>query len=90
MKKALTLGSAFVATMILGASLSVAQAPPPGRADQSGGDAAELSATPKPLASGPMDGTVSPSGGNRLVDQLETRTVPVTPQEERKGGANAR
>jgi hypothetical protein len=30
------------------------------------------------------------SGGNRLVDQPATATTPVTPMEERKGGANAK
>jgi hypothetical protein len=89
MKKALTIGSAFVATMLLSTSMSVAQAPPPGRADQSGGGAAEMKAN-KPAAAGPMDGTVSPSGGNRLADQPSSRTTPVTPKEERKGGANAK
>ncbi len=90
MKSAFSIGSLCVFTVLVSTSISVAQAPPAGRADQSGGDAAELSASPKPSASGPMSGTVSPSGGNRLVDQPASRTTPVMPTEERKGGANAK
>lgn len=77
------------------AAMGVAQAQNPpapnaGRADQSGGGAAETLSTPRPSAAGPAGGTVDPSGGNRMND-MPNRTQPAqTPREEMKGGMNAK
>jgi len=77
------------------AGIAVAQAqtppsPPAGRADQSGGGAAETLSTPKPSASGPVGGTADPSGGNRLIDRGGQTSPVARPNEEQRGGMNTR
>lgn len=47
MMKSLSIAGVTAATILLGMSFAVAQAPAPGRGDQSGGGAAEMSAKPR-------------------------------------------
>lgn len=91
MKHALSIATLSAATILLGATFANAQAPVPGRGDQSGGGAAEMSSKPMPAAAGPRGGTESPAGGNRLNDApAQTQSAMPTNREETKGGMNAK
>jgi hypothetical protein len=82
-----------LASLLTGIAAAQAQtppSPPAGRADQSGGGAAETLSTPKPSASGPVGGTADPSGGNRLIDRPGETSPAHRPNEEQRGGMNAR
>lgn len=82
-----------VTACILAAGAAQAQtppSPPAGRADQSGGGAAETLSTPKPSASGPVGGTADPSGGNRLNDKAGQTTPAPRPSEVQRGGTEPR
>ncbi|MDB5649996.1 MAG: hypothetical protein JWL62_1516 [Hyphomicrobiales bacterium] len=90
MKNSYILGGLAGVTLVLSAGLAAAQAPPPGRADQSGVGAAEMTGT-KPSASG----TTSPSGGNVHNDGAASttgsgRSGTMTTDEMKAGGSNAK
>lgn len=94
MKKSIILSGVAAMTLILGASIASAQSAPPGRADQSGGGAAEMTGA-KPSASGPIGGTTSPSGGNvhnygAASTMGTSRSGTMTSDEMKAGGANSK
>jgi hypothetical protein len=81
---------AVLLTGIVAVQAQTPPSPPAGRADQSGGGAAETLSTPKPSASGPVGGTADPSGGNRLIDRAGETSPAARPNEEQRGGMNTR